>query len=264
MLSLRSPPAPDHHTTENETVANRITVTRKQTGATWEHVITDCEMVAVRLYGKSDEAAQAVADALFPKRVAMSTKTETAAEVLAEMRRDTLSEAYTYTAEIEKYIDRLERAHANDLASLLPGPDYMDPPDGGDVTLLEQCRRMSEDAAKWRALSAQGEAVAAYRLRTGAPRTRWQWMDGKPSAGVIQEAELHGWEIEYAYTHPAPARVTEEARALHMDAVKEALTRWPDSSPAIHFMSAAIGPLEPITADDIAWANAALEADRHD
>ena len=230
MLSLRSPPAPDHHTTENETVANRITVTRKQTGATWEHVITDCEMVAVRLYGKSDEAAQAVADALFPKRVAMSTKTETAAEVLAEMRRDTLSEAYTYTAEIEKYIDRLERAHANDLASLLPGPDYMDPPDGGDVTLLEQCRRMSEDAAN----------------------------------GVIQEAELHGWEIEYAYTHPAPARVTEEARALHMDAVKEALTRWPDSSPAIHFMSAAIGPLEPITADDIAWANAALEADRHD
>lgn len=60
------------------------------------------------------------------------------------------------------------------------------------------------------ALSAQGEAVAAYRLRTGAPRTRWQWMDGKPSAGAIQEAELHGWEIEYAYTHPAPARVTEE------------------------------------------------------
>lgn len=90
-----------------------------------------------------------------------TTKPETAAEVLAEMRNS----AWPYA---ENWADRIERA-----------------------------------------LSAQGEAVAAYRLRTGAPRTRWQWMDGKPSAGAIQEAELHGWEIEYAYTHPAPARVTE-------------------------------------------------------
>lgn len=93
----------------------------------------------------------------------MTAKTETAAEVLAEIF------TAKHRATLEEWADRLERA-----------------------------------------LSAQGEAVAAYRLRTGAPRTRWQWMDGKPSAGAIQEAELHGWEIEYAYTHPAPARVTEE------------------------------------------------------
>lgn len=35
-------------------------------------------------------------------------------------------------------------------AALLPGPYYMDPPDGGDVTVLEQIRRMAEDAARYR------------------------------------------------------------------------------------------------------------------
>ena len=42
------------------------------------------------------------------------------------------------------------RTLEKDLYSLLPGPYYMDPPDGGDVPLFEQLRRMSEDAAKWR------------------------------------------------------------------------------------------------------------------
>lgn len=39
-----------------------------------------------------------------------------------------------------------------DLLALLPGTYYMDPPDGGDVSVLEQLRRMSEDARKWREL----------------------------------------------------------------------------------------------------------------
>jgi hypothetical protein len=34
--------------------------------------------------------------------------------------------------------------------ALLPGYHYMDPPDGGDVSPLEQMRRMAEDAEKWR------------------------------------------------------------------------------------------------------------------
>ena len=39
-----------------------------------------------------------------------------------------------------------------ELAKLLPYAYYMDPPDGGDVSLLEQLRRMSEDAARYRKL----------------------------------------------------------------------------------------------------------------
>lgn len=40
----------------------------------------------------------------------------------------------------------------DEFAELLPGPYYMDPPDGGSVTVLEQFRRMAEDAARYRML----------------------------------------------------------------------------------------------------------------
>jgi len=40
------------------------------------------------------------------------------------------------------------------LSTLLPGTYYMDPPDGGDVTLIEQIRRMAQDAARYRWLRA--------------------------------------------------------------------------------------------------------------
>jgi len=36
------------------------------------------------------------------------------------------------------------------LVALLPGTSYMDPPDGGTVTLLEQLQRMAKDATRWR------------------------------------------------------------------------------------------------------------------
>ena len=37
-----------------------------------------------------------------------------------------------------------------EFAEILPGPYYMDPPDGGGVEVIEQFRRMAADAAKWR------------------------------------------------------------------------------------------------------------------
>lgn len=37
-----------------------------------------------------------------------------------------------------------------ELLDLLPGTYYMDPPDGGDVTILEQLKRIAEDAARYR------------------------------------------------------------------------------------------------------------------
>lgn len=40
------------------------------------------------------------------------------------------------------------------LCALLPGVYYMDPPDGGSVTILEQLQRMSADAARYRWLTA--------------------------------------------------------------------------------------------------------------
>ena len=71
------------------------------------------------------------------------------------------------------------------------------------------------------------KVAAAYRLHTGSDRRKWQWMDGAPSLGAIREAELHGWEIEYAYTAAqlesyAAARVA-EATAETSRALTESL-----------------------------------------
>jgi hypothetical protein len=38
----------------------------------------------------------------------------------------------------------------DELLALLPGTYYMDPPDGGSVTVLEQLQRMAADAARYR------------------------------------------------------------------------------------------------------------------
>ena len=39
-----------------------------------------------------------------------------------------------------------------DLLNLLPGVYYMDPPDGGSVTVIEQLQRMAKDAERYRKL----------------------------------------------------------------------------------------------------------------
>ena len=56
--------------------------------------------------------------------------------------------------------------------------------------------------------------LVAYRLHTGSDRSKWQWMDGTPSVGAMREAELHGWEIEYAYGSAAVAAMAEREAAL--------------------------------------------------
>jgi hypothetical protein len=41
------------------------------------------------------------------------------------------------------------RDEQEELATVLPGTTYMDPPDGGAPTILEQLRRQAKDAARW-------------------------------------------------------------------------------------------------------------------
>lgn len=45
------------------------------------------------------------------------------------------------------------RAEREAMENVLPGHRYMDPPDGGDVPVLEQLRRMAKDAARYRWLT---------------------------------------------------------------------------------------------------------------
>ena len=57
------------------------------------------------------------------------------------------------------------RSILSELAAVLPGSYYMDPPDGGSVTVLEQVRRMAEDAKIGRRVREHQEAADACVLR---------------------------------------------------------------------------------------------------
>ena len=51
--------------------------------------------------------------------------------------------------ELRRQLDEA-RAEREAMANVLPGHYYMDPPDGGDVPVLEQLRRMAKDAERYR------------------------------------------------------------------------------------------------------------------
>ncbi|MGP8812085.1 hypothetical protein ACT03H_27495 [Pseudomonas aeruginosa] len=57
-------------------------------------------------------------------------------------------------------------AELEQCASALPGTYYMDPPDGGNVSIPEQIRRMAKDAARYRALRQKERGVVVVRNRT--------------------------------------------------------------------------------------------------
>ncbi len=60
------------------------------------------------------------------------------------------------------------RAEREAMANVLPGHRYMDPPDGGDVPVLEQLRRMAKDAERYRWL--RGDACPDHSVRW----TQWE------------------------------------------------------------------------------------------
>lgn len=77
----------------------------------------------------------------------MAINAEYAQACHPEAIRELLAAHDALKAENEKLLT-LER----DVLSTLPGVYYMDPPDGGDASLLKQLERMSNDAARYRLL----------------------------------------------------------------------------------------------------------------
>lgn len=67
---------------------------------------------------------------------------------LAEYRYDAVQPLEV----MSEHLKRRDYVAPRDLYNLLPSTYYMDPPDGGNVSLLEQLQRMAEDAAKYRDL----------------------------------------------------------------------------------------------------------------
>lgn len=71
------------------------------------------------------------------------------------------------------------RAEREAMANVLPGYYYMDPPDGGDVPVLEQLRRMAKDAERYRHLRDDGsgfEITVREEDEDGAET----WVSGYP------------------------------------------------------------------------------------
>ncbi|CAH6012348.1 hypothetical protein AI3034V1_1355 [Klebsiella pneumoniae] len=108
--------------------------------------------------------------------------------------------------EVEHYTDQLiealEKAQQVDeeLCKLLPpGAEYMDPPDGGDVTPLEGVRRMVVDYRQ-RIAELESRTVKLPDLRQIVSGDRYVWSDGVFNYSQDVKAELTAkginWEAE--------------------------------------------------------------------
>jgi len=72
-------------------------------------------------------------------------------QVYGEGPHDLIHEPQKVRVGLRAEVEAL-RAEREAMANVLPGVYYMDPPDGGDVSLLKQLQRMSNDAARYRLL----------------------------------------------------------------------------------------------------------------
>lgn len=91
--------------------------------------------------GQRDINMQYIAMAMPSSLLALITRLR-AAEADARLSQvSTLTEWYSNSLDV-----------INEVAAALPGAHYMDPPDGGDVSIPEQVRRMAKDAERYRLL----------------------------------------------------------------------------------------------------------------
>ncbi len=81
-----------------------------------------------------------------------------------EEDRESMAEAHWDKQLTDAYAEG-RKDEQEELASVLPGTYYMDPPDGGSVTVLEQLRRMAKDAELGRRVREHQEAAIACELR---------------------------------------------------------------------------------------------------
>lgn len=94
----------------------------------------------------------------------------------------------THHAEIEAMAR--DAVPVSELAKLLPGVYYMTPPDGGDVPVIEQLRRMAVDASRYRALRNSELIEDSDGAPVGLEVTQWA-VDGCGSS-------CYGYELDEA------------------------------------------------------------------
>lgn len=97
--------------------------------------------------------------------------------------------------------DRLTAELAN-CAAVLPGAYYMDPPDGGDVPISEQLRRMAKDAARYRYLRRKVAIAGAQFLVMNLPSPVYVAPDAAAEFDAALDAESRARQ---ATRPPTPA-----------------------------------------------------------
>ena len=124
------------HQTENERMAQSLAERNGEPVEGLRQRISELEEIA-NDYGMKFQKAQ---DAL--KHQALLHKSQ------LEAAENNLIDSECHVAELEEALrdkQALLEVLDNSLCELLPGTQYMDPPDGGSVTPLEQVRRMVAD-----------------------------------------------------------------------------------------------------------------------
>ncbi|WP_393930116.1 hypothetical protein [Citrobacter freundii] len=124
------------HQTENERMAQSLAERNGEPVEGLRQRISELEEIATD-YGMKFQKAQ---DALKHQSLLHKSQLEAA--------ENNLIDSECHVAELEEALrdkQALLEALDNSLCELLPGTQYMDPPDGGSVTPLEQVRRMVAD-----------------------------------------------------------------------------------------------------------------------
>lgn len=136
-------PVPECHICGEEMTIQRISASRITygcTGATYDD--KGCHYAEGRSIADDhyEQSRVTVVDVSDPDVLALLDELEAA--------ENNLIDSECHVAELEEALrDKQELLEAldNSLCELLPGTQYMDPPDGGSVTPLEQVRRMVAD-----------------------------------------------------------------------------------------------------------------------
>ena len=131
----------------------------------------------VRCFREDAAGEQVVFDTIVAERDALRSE-------LATLRAENYN-TQSLLAGAEAKCDAL-RAEVEALTALLPGSHYMDPPDGGDVPVVEQFRRMEKDAERYRWLRVQHWSDSSLCV-VAHPRSNLRLGTYCPSAEALDE-----------------------------------------------------------------------------
>jgi hypothetical protein len=139
----------------------------------WKDAVIEKLAITWAITSENENCPQKAIDDLVASQVAIALDpavSSDAAALIERGRQEMRAEVERLRGIVPEFLEKLNdelcaenerlRAEVEALRSLLPGPYYMDPPDGGDVPIVEQMRRMAKDAERYRWLRSKDTGPA--------------------------------------------------------------------------------------------------------